>query len=83
MDKIHHRLKEMEESGNIILVHHPCHRKFVDARKKSENFPSKKLRSSISFNWKPHCFFRGEMIDWRHHKDIEESDDHTMSVKHA
>ena len=63
-------LKQIEETGEKVLVHHDCRRRFVDKRKKcdKESFPVKRLRSclEISFNWKLHCFICGETADWRH-----------------
>ena len=58
--------QQIEGTGEKILVHHDCCRRFVDKQKQSDDgtFPVKNLRSSLSFNWKLHCFLCGENADW-------------------
>ena len=58
-----------KDSGQQILVHFDCRRKFTDTTKKSQsNQPSKKLWSSFdnAFNWKQHCFICAKPADTRH-----------------
>ena len=63
-------LARMNNSGEVVMVHHNCRRKFTDAWSKTtkNEVPKKKLRSSLestSFQWKEDCdcFLCSEKID--------------------
>ena len=63
-------LARVNDSGEVVMVHHNCRRKFTDAWSKTtkNEVPKKKLRSSLestSFQWKEDCdcFLCSEKID--------------------
>ena len=71
MQDLHQELISLQESKAPILVHHDCHRGFIDPRTGKdppEVQAAKKLRSSIDtvFDWKKCCFLCEKKADKRH-----------------